>query len=216
MLQDLTESILAPTAGFDEKRVVSLQGNILLAEDGKDNQRLIGAILLNAGAQVTIAENGRLAVDMARSQRFELILMDMQMPELDGYGATSELRGRGFTLPIIALTAHAMIGDREKCLRAGCTDYLTKPIDKSLLLRTVKKYLTKSGDEAKRAARPGAAPSPSGAAAPASAPESEPAAGGPIRSSSAGDPDIAEILPQFIAELPEQVAALIQHLQGQD
>src|SRR5206468_9249094 len=122
-------------------------GRLLLAEDGRDNQRLISTHLRNAGADVVIADNGRIAVDLATTQRFDLILMDMQMPEMDGYAATSELRRRGMGLPIVALTAHAMAEDRARCLAAGCTDYLTKPVDKELLLATVRSYLAngKSG-----------------------------------------------------------------------
>ncbi len=119
---------------------------ILLAEDGPENQRLLSHHLRNAGAFVQIVDNGRVAVEEAKHSLeagtpYDVILMDMQMPELDGYSATSHLRSLGWKGPILALTAHAMQGDRQKCLHAGCTDYLTKPIDRATLIRACHKFL---------------------------------------------------------------------------
>jgi signal transduction histidine kinase/CheY-like chemotaxis protein len=137
--------VQAPTHG------PTLQAKVLVVEDGIDNQRLLKMILARAGAVVEIAENGRVGVDRALAalrggRPFDVILMDMQMPELDGYGATRELRTQGVSQPILALTAHAMSGDRDLCLAAGCDDYLTKPVDRDILLQTLCRWL----DEARK------------------------------------------------------------------
>ncbi|MCB9852370.1 MAG: response regulator [Phycisphaerales bacterium] len=122
---------------------------ILLAEDGADNQRLLSLILRKAGADVTVVGDGRKAVDSALAMErdgipFDAILMDMQMPVLDGYGATRELRNADYEYPIVALTANAMGGDRERCIEAGCDDYVTKPIDRPRLLETVRSVVSNS------------------------------------------------------------------------
>jgi len=119
---------------------------ILLAEDGLDSQRLISFILKKWGVLVELADNGRIAIDKAltawgENKPFDVILMDMQMPEVDGYTATRKLREEGYTAVIIALTAHAMAEDRQKCLDSGCVDYATKPINKDQMLATIQSHL---------------------------------------------------------------------------
>ena len=104
---------------------------ILLVEDNPVNQRLAVKVLQKAGHQVQTANNGRIACEMVEQHPFDLILMDVQMPEMDGFETTAKLRARHHQprLPIIAMTAHAMTGDRERCLAAGMDDYLTKPLN---------------------------------------------------------------------------------------
>lgn len=129
------------TANFDEQLPIIDGASILLVEDGVTNRRMVKLILKSHNVTVTEAENGEIGVELASNRDFDIILMDMQMPVKDGYTATAELRQKGLQTPIIALTAHAMKGDREKCMSAGCTDYLTKPITEERLIKSLCKYL---------------------------------------------------------------------------
>ena len=214
MVENLTEATLPAPALQEGSRQCRIYGKILLAEDGRDNQRLISAHLRDAGAEVVIAENGRVALELASSQAFDLILMDMQMPELDGYSAATELRRTGSTVPIIALTAHAMAEDRARAIASGCTDYLTKPIDKGHLLQTIYQHL--------HSTRQGATP-----AAPSKAAESarfeipHETAGARcssdvVRSSLASHSKMKKILGEFVEGLPAQVATLVDLLEKRE
>jgi CheY-like chemotaxis protein len=126
-----------------------LWGRVLLVEDGPDNQVLIGRILERTGLSVEIAEDGVAGVEAALHGEFDLILMDVQMPRMDGLTATRELRQHGFDAPIVALTANSEDEWRGRCLEAGCDDYLTKPVDRMLLLERISRLL----DERKRDAQ---------------------------------------------------------------
>ncbi|MCE5185155.1 MAG: response regulator [Planctomycetaceae bacterium] len=116
-------------------------GKILVAEDNPSNQKLITILLQKIGLEVTIAEDGGKAVEKCVSETFDLVLMDMQMPNMNGYDATRELRKRGVKTPVIAVTANAMMGDEDKCIEAGCDGYISKPIDRAKLNEIVGQYL---------------------------------------------------------------------------
>jgi PAS domain S-box-containing protein len=184
---------------------VSLSGRVLLAEDGVHNQRVIAFYLQQAGVQVSIADNGRIACEMAlaaseSAQPFDLVLMDMQMPEMDGYEAAAKLRNKGFDRPIVALTAHAMSQDREKCLKAGCADYLTKPIDREVLLETVARHLNHARE--------------TNAMTPTVTPTLQ--AGPQLRSSLIDESEMARFLSSFVADLPAMVSQLQTLLKEDD
>ena len=132
---------------------LKLSGRILLAEDGIDNQRLISFVLRRAGAEVDVADDGRVALQMleaaeSRGQPYQLLVTDMQMPVLDGYSLARMLRQMGSTLPIVALTAHAMAEDRARCTKAGCDDYATKPIDRAKLIAVCAAWMGQCSNQA--------------------------------------------------------------------
>ncbi len=127
-------------------------GHVLVVDDGEENRELVQLVLEEAGLRVDQAENGKIGFDMARETAYDLVLMDMQMPVMDGYEATAALRAAGVEIPIYALTANAMKGFEEKCLTAGCSGFLTKPVDIDLLLDTIGKLL--GGERSKVEAAP--------------------------------------------------------------
>lgn len=124
------------------KTDTTLSGRVLLVEDGEDNQRLISYFLRHVGLTVDLVRNGQEAIDtISRDATYDVIVMDMQMPVLDGYAAATRLREMECSIPIVALTAHAMDGDREKCINAGCTEYATKPVDRHALIGIVTRLI---------------------------------------------------------------------------
>ena len=114
---------------------------ILVTDDTPANRQLAGLVLRKAGLTVDEAENGAIAVEKASSGSYDLMLMDMQMPVMDGFTATRTLRAQGLTTPILAFTANVMEQDRQRCVAAGCSGFLTKPINIDLLLSTLSEYL---------------------------------------------------------------------------
>jgi signal transduction histidine kinase/CheY-like chemotaxis protein/HPt (histidine-containing phosphotransfer) domain-containing protein len=181
-------------AGTPRRARPDLSGRrILVADDGETNRKLIGLVLRKAGATVVLVENGDEACDAAISASdagapFDAVLLDMQMPVMDGYTAAGRLREAGLVAPVFALAAHAVKGDAERCLAAGCTHYVSKPIDADELLDSLASALSAATGTAKTwfAARSA----------------SNESVGPTIHSTlPTDDPEIAEIVADFVAEL---------------
>jgi len=140
----LAEEVSQQNAG--EKKPL----NVLLVEDVHVNVMVATAILHSIGHNVDIAENGLMALEKLRQNDYDLVLMDCQMPEMDGYQCTRQLRDphsgvRNPKVPVIAMTAHALIGDREKCLDFGMDDYVTKPINRDRLIAVINHWTKRQG-----------------------------------------------------------------------
>lgn len=159
-----------------------LIGKVLLVDDVEDNRRLVSHLVHNSGAEVDTAENGQQALEMLQFQDYDLILMDMQMPVMDGIEATRQIRERGLDVPIVALTANVFREAREQCERAGVDGFLSKPIDVMALNSMLMMFLEKSTEDR------------------------EPPAS--ICSDFAKDPELRDIVEQFVATLPDDMTRI--------
>ena len=210
--------------------VAQIAARVLVAEDGPDNQNLLRYHLKKAGITATLVADGKAACDAALAaekspEPFDCILMDMQMPTMDGYSAASFLRKSHFTRPIIALTAHAMAGDREKCIDAGCTDYVIKPIVPAKLLGAISKAVAGRPAAALAAAAvtlptASSTPEPSPITPPAAAESAVSTAMSPADEAAmpwaARDPELREIYQAFVAAMPSRVRELEAAQAGND
>ncbi len=160
----------------------TLQGKVLLAEDSVENQQLISMYVRKTGAEITIAENGKIAVNHAMAENFDLILMDMQMPVMGGLEATQWLRQIKCETPIVALTANALKQDRDRCIAAGANDYLTKPVDLARFYKVLEKYLKNGKAQSDNSAY--------------------------LSSEIANDPEFQLLVRKFVAGLPEIINSI--------
>ncbi len=144
IVNNIEEASRAYETQHEHPDIKPLKGNILLVEDNPDNQQLISMYVRKTGANMDIADNGRAGIDMALANNYDLILMDMQMPEIDGLQAISKLRKENYTGPIVSLTANAMLSNREKSIATGATDYLIKPVDLPQFYEVLNTYLAEA------------------------------------------------------------------------
>jgi signal transduction histidine kinase/DNA-binding response OmpR family regulator len=202
----------------DKSNQPQISGKVLVAEDNPSNQMLVELVLKKMGMESKVAQDGKIAVEMLENEEFDIILMDMQMPNMNGYEATRQLRKKGCKLPIIALTAHAMTGDEQKCLDAGCDAYLSKPIKQKLLHETMAKLMNNSeqNESAKQSSQnEGSTESKAQEAqtqqeqsASSQQQQQEIIDQPELISQLQGDPELSEVVDIFLGELPNMLEKL--------
>jgi PAS domain S-box-containing protein len=180
-------------------------GRILVVDDSLENRELLKAVLIPAGLIVDEAENGLIAVNMAKANTYKVILMDMQMPVMDGFTATKTLRDAGDKTAIIAFTAHALKGFEHEIKAAGCTGYMTKPVDIDLLHRTLSNYYEVVGEQAVQSILK-----------PLASGDHTDLTSGPIVSRLAQSPALHNVINIFVTRMPKQLEAIQQALKTGD
>jgi CheY-like chemotaxis protein/HPt (histidine-containing phosphotransfer) domain-containing protein len=178
-----------------------LNCRVLVVDDSDTNRKLLRLMLRSAGAVIEHAENGEQALDCVRAKTFDVILMDMQMPVMDGYTAAAELRRRGVRMPIIALTANAMKEDAARCIAAGCSSHLPKPINQDRLLAAVAAAVEEGRQLQPVDKRVLSSPQQS-------APSAESRNDRLVSLLPTDDADFRDIVAQFVDRLTEQLAAM--------
>jgi CheY-like chemotaxis protein/HPt (histidine-containing phosphotransfer) domain-containing protein len=185
-------------------------------DDGEENRELLTLVLKEVGVDVETADNGKRAVDLAIAQPFDVILLDMQMPIMDGYTAARALRDQGYERPIIALTANAMMGDEDKCLDAGCSGFLPKPIDMDRLFQTLAEVLGHE-QSTQRPITPVGQPSETDTDGGSVTGDSTAIDGSPLVSTlPTHKPQFATIVKKFVVRLDEQLRAMEATLESHD
>ena len=174
------------------ERQIHLKGRVLLVEDNEDNQRLVSILLKRMGVTFEIANNGKEAIAIASEHHFDAVLMDMQMPVMNGLTATRLLREQGYNRPVIALTANAMQQEKQECIEAGCNDVCTKPIDHDSFGKVLSRYLDR-----------------------AQAPDNT--SGPPIVSSLlAEEPELVDLIREFVNRLPAMIRNIAERYAEND
>jgi CheY-like chemotaxis protein len=203
-IMDQPPTTLAGDVKQESTGTDTLEGiRVLLVDDGETNRKLIGLLLTRAKAVVEMAENGALAVHAAAQSQFDVILMDMQMPVMDGYTATQRIRAMGYQRPIIALTAHAMKGDQEKCEAAGCSGYLAKPVNMDDLIRTVRRGINAASAQNHEASNIEVSATSESIHKHRSTLPTD-------------DPEIREIVQEFVESVPERLDAIAAALEANE
>ena len=196
ILESMPAAARAEVRGSTVFRLPALR--VLSVDNGESNQKLIAVVLHRAGvAVVDQARDGREGVEKAMSGNYDIVLMDMQMPVMDGFTATNALRRQGLKIPIIALTAHAMKGEQEKCLAAGCSAFVPKPIEVDVLLETVARIAGGSSVET--------------AASMEKVSKRRQTTAGSLKSTlPTEDPDFREVVVEFVGRLQSQLGEMQQ------